>query len=186
MYRVGLTGEWSKDVPKATNVDKYPIYYKVNVNADNQTLDTNYEVQEITGPLNAEIYINQSVLNTAPEAKLGLVYKAISQNLVSKGTATNGTVMYADLNHALAEGETITDWSDEAPSATNAGTHYIYYMVKGDYGYADVAQAGPLTVTIAKAAAAKINNADATLLRSEGTDDLAMVLPFNTVNPLAS
>lgn len=172
MYRVGLTGEWSKDVPKATNVDKYPIYYKVNVDADNQTLDTNYEVQEITGPLNAEIYINQSVLDTAPEAKLGLVYKATSQNLVSKGTATNGTVMYADLDHALAEGETITDWSDEVPYATDAGTHYIYYMVKGDYGYADVAQAGPLTVTIAKAAAPTINNAEATLLRSEGTDNL--------------
>lgn len=172
MYRVGLTGEWSKDVPKATNVDKYPIYYKVNVDADNQTLDTNYEVQEITGPLNAEIYINQSEFDTAPEAKLGLVYKAESHELVSKGTAKNGTVMYADLDHALAEGETITNWSDEVPKATNAGTHYIYYMVKGDDGYADVAQAGPLTVTIAKAAAPTINNAEATLLRSEGTDNL--------------
>lgn len=178
MYRVGLTGEWSKDVPTATNVGKYPIYYRVNVDDDNQTLDTNYEVQEITGPLNAEIYINQSVLDTAPEAKLGLVYKAISQNLVSAGKATNGKVMYADLNHALAEGETITNWSEEVPYDTNAGTHYIYYMVKGDYGYADVAQAGPLTVTIAKAAAPKINNAEATLLRSEGKENLYERITF--------
>lgn len=171
-YRIGLDGDWSPAYPKATKVAEYPIYYKVNVDEDNKQINPNYEVKEITGPLNAEININKSVLDTAPKAELGLVYKAISQNLVSKGTATNGTVMYADLNHALAEGETITDWSVEVPYATKAGTHYIYYMVKGDYGYADVAQAGPLTVTIAKAAAPTINNAPATLLRSEGTDDL--------------
>ena len=83
-------------------------------------------------------------LNTAPAGVAGLEYNGQPQNLVTAGTATNGTVQYR-----IAGGE----WSDSIPTATNAGTYTVEYRVKGkDGNYATLENENyKLTVSIAAA-----------------------------------
>ena len=78
---------------------------------------------------------------TAPTVKTGLTYNKSAQALVTAGTVTGGTMQYS-LNG--------TSWSEDVPTATNAGDYTVQYKVVGDASYSDLA-AQSLTVTIAKA-----------------------------------
>lgn len=77
---------------------------------------------------------------TAPTAITGLTFTGSAQDLVIAGTTTGGTLQYA-----LSAGG---DYSASIPQGTKAGTYTIYYKVVGDDKYKDVAEAGPVTVTI--------------------------------------
>ena len=84
-----------------------------------------------------------SVLTKTPVGVSNLTYNGSAQDLVSAGTATNGTVQYR------LEGGT---YSESIPTGTTAGTYKVYYKVVGNTNYADIDEAGPIEVTIAKAA----------------------------------
>ena len=77
---------------------------------------------------------------TAPTAITDLTFTGSAQDLVIAGTTTGGTLQYA-----LSAGG---DYSASIPQGTKAGTYTIYYKVVGDDKYKDVAEAGPVTVTI--------------------------------------
>ena len=77
-------------------------------------------------------------VGTAPAAKPDLKYNGGEQNLVTAGTATNGTMQYS-LNG--------TTWTDTVPKGTDAKTYTVYYKVKGDSGYSDYTPS-PNTVTV--------------------------------------
>ena len=87
----------------------------------------------------------QKVSYTAPKAKTGLVENGSAQELITAGSATGGTMQYALGNQNAATGT----YSSTIPAATDAGTYYVWYMVKGDTSHLD---SGPayVTVTIAK------------------------------------
>jgi len=82
-----------------------------------------------------------SAVTNAPTAKTDLKYTGSAQTLVTAGTAANGTMQYK-----VGNGE----WSTDIPTATNAGTHTVYYKVVGNSNYNDVAESN-FDVTIAKA-----------------------------------
>lgn len=63
--------------------------------------------------------------------------------LVYPGEATGGVMQYR-----VDSGS----YSADYPAMTNAGTYNVYYKVVGDDNHNDVAEAGPIEVTIAKAA----------------------------------
>ena len=75
-----------------------------------------------------------SKVTKAPEAKT-LSYTGSAQELVTSGAAENGTMQYARVTDATTvptEG-----WSASIPTATDAGTYYVWYKAKGDDGYTD-------------------------------------------------
>ena len=78
---------------------------------------------------------------TAPTAN-ALTYNGAEQALVTAGKTTGGTMLYR-----LGDSE----WSEQLPTAKNAGKYTVWYKVQGDAEYADVAEQS-LTVTAAKKA----------------------------------
>lgn len=100
---------------------------------------TNYEDITLTVNVNATNKLVPTV--TAPTAN-ALTYNGSEQALVTAGKTTGGTMLYR-----LGDSE----WSEQIPTAKNAGKYTVWYKVQGDAEYADVAEQS-LTVTAAKKA----------------------------------
>ena len=79
---------------------------------------------------------------TAPTAKTGLEYTGEAQELIVAGTVSVGTMQYK-----VGERE----WSENIPTATNAGTYTVEYKVVVDGNYNEP-QGGSVEVVIAKMA----------------------------------
>ena len=86
-----------------------------------------------------------AVVTKAPEAKT-LTYTGSAQELVTAGTATGGEMQYA-----LGTKDAATQpYTTSIPTATEAGTYYVWYKVVGDDAHAD-SEAKCITVTISEA-----------------------------------
>lgn len=83
-----------------------------------------------------------AVITTAPEAK-ALTNNGSAQKLVTAGEASGGKMYYALGN---ANGPT-EEYTTSIPTATEAGTYYVWYKVVGDSSHNDSASAF-VTVTI--------------------------------------
>ena len=84
-------------------------------------------------------------LDEEPTA-LDLTYTGETQTLIEAGKATGGELMYA-----LGENDTtapVSGYSEELPAATDVGTYYVWYYVKGDALHTDT-EKQCLTVSIA-------------------------------------
>ena len=99
----------------------------------------NYEDIMLTVNVNATNKLVPTV--TAPTAN-ALTYNGAEQALVTAGKTTGGTMLYR-----LGDSE----WSEQIPTAKNAGKYTVWYKVQGDAEYADVAEQS-LTVSVAKKA----------------------------------
>lgn len=99
----------------------------------------NYEDITLTVNVNATNKLVPTV--TAPTAN-ALTYNGAEQALVTAGKTTGGTMLYR-----LGDSK----WSEQIPTAKNAGEYTVWYKVQGDAEYADVAEQS-LTVTVAKKA----------------------------------
>ena len=97
----------------------------------------NYEDITLTANVNATNKLVPTV--TAPTANT-LTYNGAEQALVTAGKITGGTMLYR-----LDDSE----WSEQLPTAKNAGEYTVWYKVQGDAEYADVAEQS-LTVSAAK------------------------------------
>ena len=98
---------------------------------------TNYEDITLTVNVNATNKLVPTV--TAPTANT-LTYNGAEQALVTAGKTTGGTMLYR-----LGDSE----WSEQIPTAKNAGEYTVWYKVQGNAEYADVAEQN-VTVTVAK------------------------------------
>ena len=88
-----------------------------------------------------------ATLTAAPTAKTDLLFTGQPLDLITAGTATNGTLYYA-LGTADAAPTEASDWSTDVPTASAAGKYYVWYKVLGDDTHNGIDPAGPLTVTI--------------------------------------
>lgn len=98
---------------------------------------TNYKDITLTVNVNATNKLVPTV--TAPTAN-ALTYNVAEQALVTAGKTTGGTMLYR-----LDDSE----WSEQLPTAKNAGEYTVWYKVQGNAEYADVAEQN-VTVTVAK------------------------------------
>ena len=96
---------------------------------------TNYEDITLTVNVNATDKLLPTV--TAPTAN-ALTYNGTEQALVTAGKTTGGTMLYR-----LDDSK----WSEQIPTAKNAGEYTVWYKVQGNAEYADVAEQS-LTVTV--------------------------------------
>ena len=100
---------------------------------------TNYE--DITLTVNISAANKRIPTVTAPTINT-LTYNGAEQVLVTAGRTTGGTMLYR------LDG---SEWSEQIPTAKNAGEYTVWYKVQGNAEYADVAEQS-LTVTVAKKA----------------------------------
>ena len=134
-YSVGGQS-YSTKIPSGTNAATYVVYYKVVGDANHSD----------TEPASVTVTITKAAaaVTTAPTAKT-LSYTGSAQKLVNAGTASGGTMQYALGTSTEATGA----YSATIPTATNAGTCYVWYKVVGDANHTD-SEAACVTVTIAK------------------------------------
>ena len=76
---------------------------------------------------------------------VSLTYTGLAQELVIAGTASGGTLQYAT-GTSVTTAPT-SGWSASIPTASNAGTYYVWYKVVGDSNHTD-SEAKCVTVTI--------------------------------------
>lgn len=98
---------------------------------------TNYKDITLTVNVNATNKLVPTV--TAPTVNT-LTYNGAEQALVTAGKTTGGTMLYR-----LGDSE----WSEQLPTAKNAGEYTVWYKVQGNAEYADVAEQNVI-VTVAK------------------------------------
>ncbi len=120
------------------NTEKTGSVGEVSVQVDS----TNYEPFILLIDVNAKNKIAPVV--TAPVANT-LTYNGEEQTLVTAGTTSIGTMLYG-----VGELDDF-EWSEQLPTAKNAGTYTVWYKVEGNIEYADV-EPQSVDVTIAKKA----------------------------------
>ena len=120
-----------------------PNYYTLGLDGGNLKLYSNSshafgdsEVQSLFTPR------PMAAITAAPTAN-SLTYNGLNQELVTSGTALNGTIKYC----LGVPGSYV----DAVPTAKDADTYNVYYMAEGSDGYEDNIVADPIIVTIAQA-----------------------------------
>ena len=103
----------------------------------------NYSISYTKGTLTISEKQTATVTK-APEAKT-LTYNGQAQALVTAGSTDGGTMQYAAGNNAATA--PAGGWSGTIPTATEAGTYYVWYRVKGNENYNDT-EPQCITVTI--------------------------------------
>ena len=131
-YKVG-EGAFGENIPTATNAGTYTVEYRV-VADDNHNAADGGEVEVTIAKADATVTV-------VPTAKTRLEYNGEAQELITAGTVTGGKMQYK-----IGDGE----WSDNIPTATNAGTYTVEYRVVADDNH-NAAEGGSVEVTIAKA-----------------------------------
>ena len=116
---------YTTSIPKETEVGTYYVWYKA-------VGDINHSDSK---PASVKATIEKAAPSiTAPTART-LTYTGSAQALVTAGTATGGTMQYAVGD---ADGAT-QPYTTSIPTATNAGTYYVWYRVTGDADHNDSA-----------------------------------------------
>ena len=133
-YKLG-DGEWTTDIPAATDAGEYMVVYKAVADANYNVVDTEQQLTVTIAKAGAQV--------TAPTAKTGLTYNGESQALVVAGSAIGATIEYK-----LGDGE----WTTDIPTATDAGEYTVVYRAVADANYNVVDTEQQFTVTIAKIA----------------------------------
>ena len=124
-YSASENGTYTTEVPAFTNAGTYTVYFKAN--AENH--------EEATGSFVVTIGKADIVLTT-PTAIQNLVYTGNTQALVAAGTAEGGEMQYAlGENATTAPADNL--YTTSIPTATNAGTYYVWYKIAGDENHND-------------------------------------------------
>ena len=138
---------YSADLPTGTNVGTYNVYYKVAGNDDYNEFVSASPVSVSIGKATPTV--------TAPNAT-NPIYTGAAQDLITAGTTTGGEIQYA-----LGTKDAATEeYTTSIPTATDAGTYYVWYKAVGDDYHND---AGPEKVSVS------IGKADATITAKDQT-----------------
>ena len=133
-YKLG-DGEWTTDIPTATDAGEYTVIYRAVAAANYNVVDTEQQLIVTIAKADAQV--------TAPTAKTGLSYNGEEQVLVVAGSAIGATISYK-----LGDG----DWTTDIPSATDAGEYTVAWKAVADDNYVVDETEKRLTITIAKIA----------------------------------
>ena len=133
-YKLG-DGEWTTDIPTATDAGEYTVVYRAVADANYNVVDTEQQLTVTIAKADAQV--------AAPTAKTGLTYNGESQALIVAGSAIGATIEYK-----LGDGE----WTTDIPTATDAGEYTVIYKAVAAVNYNVVDTENKLSITIAKIA----------------------------------
>jgi lysophospholipase L1-like esterase len=98
----------------------------------------NYVLSE--QPTGVTVTINKITPDlTEPKAKTNLFEDGTSQVLIEAGVSKNGTVLYSVNDSILNKFPVDSDFSADIPEADKAGHYTVWYKVKGNTNYNDIA-----------------------------------------------
>ena len=117
---------YSTSVPMGRDAGTYTVYYKVQGNANYFDLP----------PQTVTATINKGTPDVYGVTAKNLNYNTQPQELVTAGTVYGGTLLYS------LDG---VNYSENIPTATDAGKYTVYYKVQGNSNYNDSA---PQTVAV--------------------------------------
>ena len=124
-----LDGEnYSENVPTRRDAGTYTVYYKVQGNAYYFDL----------APQTVSVTINKGTPDVWGVTAKNLNYNTQPQELVTAGHVYGGTLLYS------LDG---VNYSENIPTATDAGKYTVYYKIQGNSNYNDLA-AQTVAVTI--------------------------------------
>lgn len=145
--------------PEYVDAGTYTVYYQI----------TAYGYTTKTGSETITINKADPTFTTEPAAIPDLIYNGAVQNLVTTGTASGGTVQYA-IQTDSSSSPTDSAFSDSVPSATEAGTYYVYYRIEGNSNYNSVSAQDPISAVISpKQITASVTLTDTTAIIYDGT-----------------
>ena len=135
-YKLG-GGEWTNEIPTATEAKTYCVYYKIVGDSNHNDLidDETQKISVTVAKADAQV--------TAPTAKTGLSYNGEAQVLVNAGSAVGATIGYK-----LGDGE----WTANIPAATDAGEYTVVWKAVAEDNYATDETEKRLTITISRVA----------------------------------
>ena len=146
-YSVAYSG-WKAQDNEDVLVGEITFECEYNANSNVGTYDINisgveaqnYEITFVSGVL----IVNKAdaTITNTPNAINDLVYSGEEQILITEGKAEGGKIVYS------LDGNTFTE---NVPTATNAGEYTVYYKVVGDENHNDVEGTNSIVVTIKKA-----------------------------------
>ena len=153
---VSTTGGWSDNIPTATDADTYYVWYYIAGNNNHDATDVCSTPIEVTIDKATSITNPASLMTTAPTATTGdKTFTGDPIQLINAGEKKTdaGTVMYlVTETETPAPVSTTGGWSDNIPTATEAGPHYVWYYVAGNNNHdATGVCSTPIEVTIDKA-----------------------------------
>ena len=160
-YSIDNKVTWSTTIPTVQEVGVYTIWYKVEGTS-------NFNGIAATDALGA-VTVNGTDLvegtdYAVPTAKTGLTFSwdngPVGKALVNPGSISSqkGTMKYRFRNH-VGPGAW-SAWMTTSPTASNAGTYDVQYMIEGATGYNDVLEQDlAATVTIAPKTPASVTPA---------------------------
>ena len=168
-----------------TNAGTYYVWYYVDGNNNHDATEVCESAIAVTID-KATITDPATLMTTAPTANKdgenNQKYTGSAINLIIEGStkAGAGTVMYKVTNSDTKP--TIDNsWSDEIPTATNAGDYYVWYYVDGNENHnATAVCETPITVTIAKDNST-IDN-PATLMSTPPTEITGLTFSGSAIN----
>ncbi|MBQ3737269.1 MAG: InlB B-repeat-containing protein [Candidatus Methanomethylophilaceae archaeon] len=130
-YRSGDDGDFSTELPKATDAGEYRVWYKIV--ADNDDVDISWVLVTIVKPA--------PTVDVEPTAVTGLEYNGEMHELIIKGEASGGTMLYS------LDTEVFRKY---IPTGEAVGEYTVWYMIHGDNNHCDTEILGSVVVTIAK------------------------------------
>ena len=117
-------------IPVGKDVGTEEYYYcVVTASSMNASITTTSDIAKVT------VKKADASVEVAPEAKT-LTYTGSAQELVTAGSTNDGKIYYT----VTTENKAPTDeslYSTDIPTATNAGTYYVWYKVVGDTNHND-------------------------------------------------
>ena len=116
----------------------YEVTYSNNISAGTATVTISGKENYAGTTSKTFTIVKATPTVTAPAAVDNLIYSGKNQALVVAGTTNFGTLLYS------TDGN---NYSEDIPTATNAGTYTVYYKVAGDANHNDVSGSIKVTIT---------------------------------------
>ena len=142
-----------------TNLEYYSNYFNkwtettIDLNKDVSISASKYTMFKVISgsgtqndPFIIDSYVSTYPTVTAPTAR-NLIYNGQAQKLVTAGTVTGGTMYYAVTTENTAPAKNL--YTTSIPTATDAGTYYVWYKAVGDSNHSD-SEAACVEVTISE------------------------------------
>lgn len=111
-------GEWSTNIPTATNAGEYDVYFRAGAN-ENYNASTD-------GNISVTIRTATPTVTKAPAAVANLKYSGSALTLITGGESSQGIFWYSTDN---------TNWSRDIPTATEVGTYNVWWKLVGNTNY---------------------------------------------------
>jgi hypothetical protein len=142
------TDSWDLSVSNASTIEFYFAEEGIDLTPDATRKVWTLDAMP-AGDVELQVeYAPAATATAAPTAATGDIFAGSTAALVTAGTTTEGTMMYAVGTSATEAPNTFSSDVPTAASLTEPGTYYVWYYIMGGTEYNDSEILGPIEVTV--------------------------------------